>query len=362
MGCSVIFVGDLHGWDHKPRGLVNPRKPADVTWLSQTIDALNQHTPNGAALVQLGDLFHRPAAPPSVVHAMLSSCAHARLRIALPGNHDVASLDATGFNQSNLVHTSAYDWLGPNYVARAYAPQYAGRSLIAVPFTPAADLRAVIAQAANDVSETTVPTVLALHIGVITADTPAFLRGASDAIALEELCGIAAEHGIEHVFCGNWHTPRADTYAGVTVHQLGVFAPFSHADEGLHYGRLATISADSRVRYAEVPGPRFVTAQRLSLVPAYALEFGLRVRCRGSVDVCEAFRAELELFGWPDHIFSVSFEVVPDSAGLIAAAAATSGAASLQQALSGFCAARYGADPDLRVVADTTADYIRRAG
>lgn len=58
------------------------------------------------------------------------------------------------------------------------------------------------------------PNMIFAHFGIITGDTPAFLRDAEDAIHCDSLYELMKDHEIKHVVVGNWHRPKVITYPG----------------------------------------------------------------------------------------------------------------------------------------------------
>ena len=106
------------------------------------------------------------------------------------------------------------------------------------------------------------PRILGVHLGVADDRTPAFLRNASDSIALNDLVTACQGYGITHVFAGNWHNPEDWLVDGVRVCQVGGLIPQRFGDPHDVHGRVALFDTKTgEVTFETLAGPRFVTVE-----------------------------------------------------------------------------------------------------
>jgi len=215
-------------------------------------------------LVVLGDLFDRSDPSPQVLRAARDALvAHPLERVWLltgnhdqvssePGDHAFAPLD--GFYREGGPRISVVDepgWRLPGGAVVAF-----------VPFRPG-DARGWLAGALAEAVDQrpSGPLIVALHLGIVDTDTPAFLRKAHDAIELPDLGYLAQRCGASAVLAGNWHRRRLWQHGEVAVVQVGALCPTGFSDAGsTGYGTLAVYDSDEdSLAWEEVPGPRFLS-------------------------------------------------------------------------------------------------------
>lgn len=114
------------------------------------------------------------------------------------------------------------------------------------------------------------PRVLVLHFGIWDASTHPKLRGADDAVSIDQLFYLCREYQIDWVLAGNWHARKAwEMFAAATgrvhrVMQVGALFPTGFSNPGVdEYGTLAVVDTARPERPAsfyKIPGRRYVKA------------------------------------------------------------------------------------------------------
>jgi len=226
-------------------------------------------------LVICGDLFDDEKPTPQMIAAVAEAFnAGPEFRVfVLLGNHDrvsgVPGDNAVGWVRY-LAHARVFEKPEALFVS-------ASDQFVIVPFQdgPSSEwLPEVLAGLAID--KRAARTVLFVHMGIRddVARLNPWAAAAEDAIDVELLGQLCVEHGITHVFAGNWHhqqswafSPRTSATPStaliprgseVAIVQVGTLAPTGWDNPGLvGYGGLA-IYNDGAVSIQEIPGPRFV--------------------------------------------------------------------------------------------------------
>lgn len=154
--------------------------------------------------------------------------------------------------------------------------------------------------------------VLCGHFGIYDAAFPSWARESDGAIYVRELVALCKEHGISHVFAGDWHKRMTWVIDGVTVMQIGALVPTgwdNPGGEGSHYGTLA-LWRDGAMSWEEMPGPRFV---ELEAREDGAIVLGNEhcgspsyVRVRARADKAAGCREYLDKIGIPGEVIAES--------------------------------------------------------
>lgn len=282
------------------------------------------------ALVICGDLFDTSSPNPQLIAEVQRILSTGPQTYILLGNHDMVS-DAPGdhalgplaaLDNVMIVERSSVEFLDND------------AQLLAVPFQPG-DCREWFPDAVAQVAAKAAPDrvkVLAFHLGVIDATTPAFLAKAHDAIPLETLQSLMAAHGIGYAFCGNWHTAKR----WKNIVQCGALAPTGFDNPGWDYGKVATV--DTSVQHLgsiSIPGPRFIVAERandaqIARVNAERQRCNLYLQLKG-----EATEQLGEVRAWGVQARAVA-DVQEAKEATQQAAAAVREAATLQGALAKY--------------------------
>lgn len=234
-----------------------------------------------------GDLFdtsHPEAALSNAVGSVVANRPTLR-KVLLPGNHDMVST-APGNNACAVF----------NYIQGVYVPsseaviQFQDAQLFAIPFetgNPAKWLPERLASLSERGSGK--PTVLSLHMGLITKKTSNMLvkHASSGAYQATHLASLCKKHKISRAFLGDWHHPDDYESKGVGLHQVGTLCPsdFRYAIPGV--GRLIVWdSKDNSVTSHVIPGPRWVVADnvqeamdKVDAVASEATKVFVRVTC-----------------------------------------------------------------------------------
>lgn len=226
------------------------------------------------ALYVLGDLFDTISPGPRIVAAVQRVLDASRKRgvpvVVMPGNHDAVSPAPGDHALGPLVPVAVV-------VERPTVLHVGGLSVTMVPHRPgpaAGWLPGAVAQAQGEASEgvgadpssASLNTFrcLAVHQGIEHDGTPKHLRGAHDAMTVDELDELCLAHGFHAVLAGHWHDP-ADVRlprSGALAVQVGALVPTGWSDPGLAgRGRMVLLSShDPHLMAVEVPGPRFLRA------------------------------------------------------------------------------------------------------
>lgn len=346
------FCADVHLGNHKKHGgpVVCGLNRRCLDGLRVFEAAVNRAIAQQCeVLVVLGDLldYDRPEAQLiAEIQRILEVARAAGLPVLLiEGNHEQVST------------TSGDHALGPfspmaTIVEKPMIVRAKHAALLAIPFRPMRAKKWLEeALSALPIDDITGPVGFAVHMGLIAADTPPWLRTAEDAIGVEDLAAIAKSCGSFNVFAGNWHNRRLYKREGVTMLQLGALVPTGWDNPGSDgYGTLAFWDVGpggSTVRYEELPGPRFLSAPE-------GLEAVVEAYKRGELphvgqlylNVPSAPESLVQSAGELDGYIQAGVisggEAVPDAAMLQAASAAAATAAkeatTLGEALSGYVA------------------------
>lgn len=365
----VGFIGDVHLSTKPWPGRVLSTQSRFYTGLNTLVLAAQKLIDAECELVVLlGDVFDTTKMPWDTVFVtvqqLLRTCDgshNAPVLHVVAGNHDMAIINkrSTGpccFFPDRTGSSSHISWRGS-----AQTP------ILAYDFTTGEALlnRLRVASPVHPQSA-----LLACHIGVAAEDTPDFMRQASDVVDIRELAPLCASAGIVHVFAGNWHTPRTDTFMGVTVHQLGVLNPVGFGDGGYNRGRVAVYDTDSQlVEYLQVPGVRFIELESVEELSKLQDDPNIAELCiRLSVPLSEFSDAnalvDLALAGAPAWVKSKlnSIDVRPQRAEVRARAVetiqSTAATVGLESTVRSFCASTF---PEALSagVADTALRYLR---
>lgn len=268
----LAFIADLHIWNHRRFGGtseagINARAREGLDVLSR---ALARAVELGAAATFiLGDVFEGAKPEPQLVAAVMALLREAKV-VIIPGNHDQAS-EAPDDHALGPLAAVAHVVDEPDVVTIELDGERA--DVVVVPFR-STDVVAVVEAALAGVrgaeAARTSPRILALHAGLLDADTPVYLREAPDAIALNRLVALCKGAGVRDVFAGHWHKHKQWFEDGVCVTQVGTLCPADWCDDGLiGYGTLAVWDTEIReLTIEELPGPRFLRGRNAADVEA----------------------------------------------------------------------------------------------
>ena len=308
----IAFAADCHIGNHRRFG--GPETAGVNVRGALTLDAFRAAYRTAlaercSAFVVAGDVFDEDCPSPQVLAAVQDilngdgEVAPSAVPILLVGNHDQHStaigdhaLGPLGF-QATIVDSPAVQVLEGEagevvaVLSVPYDPRPAGEWLA----------ETVAGLASSDEARGSTSRVLAVHLGISDEHTPAFLRGARDAVDVATIAKVAAAAGCSHVFAGNWHDRKQWSRHGVHVVQCGALVPTGFDNPGLHgYGGLHvldTAGVGTRVTSHEVPGPRFVTvdgpdALRRELASARAKRCRVFARVRAGAGTDEVAAAQ----------------------------------------------------------------------
>lgn len=265
---KIGFIADVHIGNHRQQAgtyklSMNRRCQQTIAVLVAAADtALSKGCDQ---LVVLGDLFDNERPTPQMIAAVMDA-----LKISttlLVGNHDRTS-DAYGDHALGW----AYHVQGLGVVNRPTTISFGGMNAVhMVPFQAGNPKKWLPAAIERNVLEFSMkigiaPQTLCIHLGLRDAKarkTP-WAAAAEDAVDVEWLADLCYEHGISHVFAGNWHTwqqhlfSHSFTNKRVTMTQVGALVPTGWDNPGfVGYGGLAIFDGET-VERVEIPGPRFI--------------------------------------------------------------------------------------------------------
>jgi hypothetical protein len=253
---SDVHVGNPSAFGGEVRGGLNERAHL-------TLDVLRRAVVRAKVLgcndiIVLGDLFDTACPSPQMVRATYDVLGKMWSHL-LVGNHELVST-AKGD------HALASMPIGGNVVDVADEE-------VEWEFDSSLTVRALPyrSQARLDLKGEGI-TLLLMHQGIVTAETPPFLRDAPDALKLVDVEAACKEIGASACFAGHWHRRMLAVSGDDTsllgqtvVMQVGALCPLGFRDLGLEgYGTLAIYdSATDEVTVEEIPGPRFLVLNGL---------------------------------------------------------------------------------------------------
>lgn len=296
--------------------------------------------------VVAGDLFDTCKPEPPIIADVLETIAGASDRMLfylMVGNHDQNSL-TLGDNALAPLFPHARIVEGPMRQARGEDVE-----LLFVPFRPG-NAREWLPKAVRDIATDIQGKrrILFLHVGIIGANTPPWLREAHGAVHVDDLRSLCEDLHIERVFAGDWHDHhdwKGDGQPGgfPRITQIGTLCPTGFDNPGLEgYGRLAICDVyKMKNEYIEIPGPRFVKVDfSTGGDPLLATEKGNTVFCSRIVHPNEA-KAALESMNLSIAAGDIAGgEIVVDKSSIEQAAGkaarAATQAGSLSEALAGY--------------------------
>jgi hypothetical protein len=99
------------------------------------------------------------------------------------------------------------------------------------------------------------------HVGLIEPGTPFMFRDHQDAVDVDWLGEILAEHGVKHFVAGHWHAYWNGVRSGTHLWQLGALCPTGWDNPGPGYGKMLVVDTggtEMTTELHELPGPRFI--------------------------------------------------------------------------------------------------------
>lgn len=302
------------------------------------------------ALVVCGDLFDTARPSPQVISATIDAFEPFRGRVVLLlGNHEAVS-NAQGDHGLGPMERA-----GCTVVEAPDRLRIGDADVLCVPYLRDGGVLDAVRSLGPGNGR---PTVVAVHVGVEDAETPAWLQGSGvPAPALQ-----AAAHGVgaAAVFAGDWHAREAHVGPLATVLQVGALAPTGWSNPGLTgYGTLALWYGERDIRVTELPGPRFITMR--SSEPALSAYEGARpLRVKVIADAGHLALGE----HCPGVIVCESAEPIEEARLKVREAAnAVRRAETLDEALAGYVGAMELPEGVERPrVAKLAAGYLARAG
>lgn len=303
------FVADLHVWNFRSWGGeacqgVNARADRALLVLRESIAIA--HAAGVTDFTILGDVFDRSNPTPQLVAALAAVVAHARkLGVfvhLLVGNHDMVSEEPGDHALAPLAHVEG---------CRVYDRPAVEGGVLFCPYRKAPVKEWLPAEVYRGAEQGA--TVLAAHFGLVTKDTPPFLKDAHDAVEAEWLDALLEEHNFAHVFLGNWHAPARSKYAT----QLGTICPHSFSDtEPGNIGIFESSSADRKLVSAPKSQPKFKTLKHGNAMAADPNTF-MRVTDVPREDLREV-RAWWDKLVEDGKLAGVEVEVASKGDGLVA--------------------------------------------
>lgn len=256
------------------------------------------------AFVVCGDLFDTNRPIPQMIAAVQQVLAKVPTIVEV-GNHDKSSTEEGDHALAPLAPVATI-------VERPRVISVADVDLICVPFMPGAATSWFEQTVADVVTKEArgkkTCRLLAFHLGVDDSNTPFYLRGAPDSIALKIVEQVMDQHNISYALCGNWHNHQhwyvRDGLRGVL--QCGTLAPTGWDNAGSEgYGFVAMFDTKTQpyITLKQIPGPRFLTVQGPSAADTIVKSVrdeGNQVYVKWQTDIKGSRIAREELVEWQD--------------------------------------------------------------
>jgi len=262
----IGFLADLHVANHRRfggevRAGINRRCQVILNTIARA--TMRAGELGVTDLVVLGDVFDTTRPEPQVISALQELLGNNQFRThILVGNHDQESAEVGDHALGPL------DGFGLIKVYdRPTTIKIDGIGVMMVPFQPgpAKDWLAGAMSKAYATSNIPDDTILALHLGLMGGDTPAYMRDVHDAIHVDRLSKHCEEFGIKAVAAGNWHGRWETEVSGIKMIQVGSLCPTGFDNPGsTGYGSLTLWDSATGFHTDEIPGPRFLKARGLS--------------------------------------------------------------------------------------------------
>ncbi len=276
---KIAFVADVHCGNHKRFGDqisigVNRRGELVLGTLHRALGvAVNEHC---EVFVVLGDLFDSDHPEPQLIARVQhlfrqASQASGGMRIVcLLGNHESVT---SGLGDNALGPLSDVADIADVPIHHSAS----GVDVWLVPFTPGVPALGYISAALDGLEgsrlKRTTRTVLALHCGIRDEHTPPWLKTATNSIDVKSLVALCVQHKISQVVAGDWHSRRewlGNSHPSVvSVLQVGTLCPTGFSDAGFQgFGNLAIWEDNGKPpKQIEIPGPRFIKTSEAELAP-----------------------------------------------------------------------------------------------
>jgi hypothetical protein len=100
------------------------------------------------------------------------------------------------------------------------------------------------------------------HVGMIEPGTPPMFRDHQDAVDVDWLGKVLADHGVKHFVTGHWHAHWHGVRSGTHLWQLGALCPTGWDNPGPGYGKMLIVDTggtEMSTELHEIPGPRFIS-------------------------------------------------------------------------------------------------------
>lgn len=259
---KIAFMADLHVDNHRRMG--GPTESGLNRRCRQVLGAVKRGIARAlelgcSGLVIAGDVFDTVKPAPQVV-AALQAVLDVELEIVIvAGNHDQVST-ALGDHALGPLNPLVRVWERPGIAA------IGGMEVVCIPFQPGPAsewfprvLEEVVRQPGAQGQ------IVALHLGLSTHDTPAYMKTAHDQIPVHVLGDLCARWGLRAAFAGNWHGHRVfrvpdKAHITVPLVQIGALSPTGWDNPGWddHGALVIWDSGSQQVQVETIPGPRFV--------------------------------------------------------------------------------------------------------
>lgn len=308
--------------------------------------AVNRAVHHGCAqLYVLGDVFDTTRPEPQVMTEVQRILHRPRLDVIIvEGNHDMVST-APGDHSLGPLSPNCHIIDQPLFWEEPAGPQ-----VLAVPFEPGSASEWLPKRVKALLEGQAAPggrRMLVTHVGISTNDTVPWLKSALDQIPASLLGTLCAEHHIDIVLAGNWHTHWIYNLATPRFSkavQVGTLCPTGWDNPGLEgYGTMPIWDVSTGALTVEViPGPRFlnIVADQLTAPQAKVEAPGcsLFVRARSDqsrMGLCQDLLQKMKDSG-EVAAFEVELEDAEVRAAARTAATVARSADTLDSALTGF--------------------------
>jgi len=255
---EIVFIADPHIANHRAFGGalvagINRRCRLACNVLHEVAAHLDPAQP----LVILGDTFDAPDPIPQVL-TEVGDLLHETHAAFLVGNHEMVSSAPGDHALGPLCHRIADRPMvrSTGDVDLILIPFRAGQAVETLP----KDIKSALGMYPRTGKA---PLLLCMHYGVSVASDPGYMTAAPDAVPLQLVNQLAAEHDIQAVFAGHWHTHQylqAREEGKPLVVQVGALVPTGWDNPGMNgYGTVVHYDPLTEAMTIEhLPGPRFI--------------------------------------------------------------------------------------------------------
>lgn len=369
----IAFIADVHVGNHQThKGEYTAGLNERCRYAIDTLRTagLLAHKERCDALVVCGDLFDRVNPTPQMIAATQDALSDSGVEThVLLGNHDSASAARGDHALGPLLPIGAV-WESPTIT------HIGDVDLIVIPYQPGSaddwfpDVVEELFKQQKDALRKGALRVMCFHLGIEDGLTDEWLRGSHDSIHIDLVEEVMAVHTIRAVFAGNWHDHRHwQTEAGVII-QCGSLCPTGFNNCGVDgYGTVCFFDTELEEPYFhEIPGPRFLKIEDpgAKLLIEETRRAGNIVYVKWTTEAEAVDHSQAIIDQWIGEGICKAGRALPDKEDVEAAAqeaaAAASGAESLEEAVTEYVEKRFDDSYDKPLIVAQSLELLNVGG